>query len=98
MGTIQKYQIGHPAAQALGLAGNTAGPSMTDFERTFRPFTLKKGVELAVLPGEEFNRRRAGSRTVIVIDDESRIEDVDMMEDHEDINLGQMSREGSSGV
>lgn len=71
---------------------------MSDFERTFKPFAIKKGVELAPSLWDRRNRKKAvpGAKEVIIIDgDDLTRKDVEMRDAEPDINVGQMTREGS---
>lgn len=79
-------------------ASSVASSSMSDFERTFKPFAIKKGVELAPSLWDRRNRKKAvpGAKEVIVIDgDDLTCRDVEMGDADPDINVGQMTREGS---
>lgn len=82
-------------------SSSTALKAQSDFERTFKPFTLKKGAELAPSPWERYHRRRSPDlkgKTVIVIDDEgdSQCPDIEMSDVRGDREVGQMSREGKT--
>lgn len=86
-----------------GLASNLAGPSSSQsaFDKTFKPFVVKKETELA--PTNWFLRAgldgaRGANREVIIIDGEDdtveEILDVDMGFVRHDADLGQMTAAG----
>lgn len=75
-----------------------AGPSRSEFEKTFKPFVLKKDAELA--PTNWFTARRQRGKNQIIDDDiiildPIKTEDEDIiMEDVESADVGQMTTEG----
>ena len=83
---------------------STPGPSSTqsDYSKTFKPFTVKRDVELASMSGcrrqqnKKFRETRdlAAGTTIIVIDDDDSAEDVQMRDVSVIPDLGQKTAEG----
>ena len=77
-----------------GAASSTA--TRSDFDRTFKPFTLKKDAELAPAAWERRRRnaRSFGNTIIVIDDDQTESEDVKMQGSNENPNFGQMSSDG----
>ncbi|KAI0080560.1 hypothetical protein K474DRAFT_1657705 [Panus rudis PR-1116 ss-1] len=89
-------------ASPAKLPNAVAGPSsiQSDYEKTFKPFVLKKDAELAPQNWFRWNQRKKRQRTadgkpVIVIDDDEQVDenDVQMLDAQSSAHLGQLSAE-----
>ena len=82
-----------------GASGSAVpGPSQSEFEKTFKPFALKKDAELAPTNWFQSRRRRAKGQAVdddvIILDDIKDDEEDIVMECVELTDVSQMTEEG----
>ena len=73
------------------------GPSQSEFEKTFKPFSLKKDTELAPTNWFQYKRRKARGLIedeVVVLDGREEDDEDVVMENAESIDIGQMTAEG----
>lgn len=82
-----------------GASGSAVpGPSQSEFEKTFKPFALKKDAELAPMNWFQSRRRRAQGLAidddVIILDDVKNDDEDIVMESVESVDASQMTAEG----